>query len=66
MMRSLNLYLFRQLASAFLFAAVAVTFVMLFTESFRMLSLVIDNSSTLLIFFQLMALSVPTDRKSVV
>jgi lipopolysaccharide export system permease protein len=60
MMRSLNLYLFRQLATAFLFAAIAVTFVMLFTQSFRLLSLVIDNSATLMIFFHLMALSVPS------
>jgi lipopolysaccharide export system permease protein len=60
MMRRLNLYLFRQLATAFLFAAVTVTFVILFTQSFRLLSLVINNSATLVIFFQLMALTVPT------
>src|SRR5580698_9289714 len=56
----LNLYLLRQLIVAFLFAAVAVTFVILFTQSFRMLSLVIDNSSTMFFFVRLMALSVPT------
>jgi lipopolysaccharide export system permease protein len=60
MMRRLNLYLFRQLATAFLFAAVTVTFVILFTQSFRLLSLVINNSATLMIFMQLMALTVPT------
>ena len=56
----LNLYLLRQLLTAFLFASFAVSFVILFTQSFRLLSLVIDNSSTMLIFFQLMALSIPT------
>jgi len=59
-MNRLSLYLFRQLLTAFLFATAAVSFVVLFTQSFRILSLVIDNSSTLWIFFQLMALSVPT------
>ncbi|HEU0117654.1 MAG TPA: LptF/LptG family permease [Alphaproteobacteria bacterium] len=59
-MQRLGFYLFRQLATAFIFSAVAVSFVVLFTQSFRMLSLVIDNSSTLWVFFQLMALSVPT------
>lgn len=59
-MDRLSLYLFRQLTTAFVFAAVAVAFVILFTQSFRMLSLVIDNSSTLWIFFELMALSIPT------
>ena len=37
-----------------------MAFVILFTQSFRMLSLVIDNSATLWIFFLLMGLSVPT------
>jgi lipopolysaccharide export system permease protein len=59
-MDRLSLYLFRQLMTAFIFAATAVAFVILFTQSFRMLSLVIDNSSTLWIFFELMGLSVPT------
>lgn len=59
-MRRLSFYLFRQLLTAFVFAAAAVTFVILFTQSFRILSLVIDNSATLWIFFKLMALSVPT------
>ena len=56
----LNLYLLRQLLVAFIFACVAVTFVILFTQSFRLLSLVIDNSSTMWFFFRLMALSIPT------
>jgi len=59
-MNRLSFYLFRQLSSAFVFASVAVTFVILFTQSFRLLSLVIDNSSTMLIFFQMLGLSIPT------
>jgi len=59
-MNRLNLYLFRQLLIAFAFASGAVTFVILFTQSFRLLTLVIDNSSTMFIFFHLMALSIPT------
>src|ERR1700733_1455493 len=59
-MNRLGFYLFRQLAIAFVFASVAVAFVILFTQSFRILSLVIDNSSTILVFLQLMGLSVPT------
>ncbi len=60
MLLRLHLYLFRQILTAFLFAGVAVTFVVLFTQSFRMLSFVIDNSSTLAVFLQLMGLTVPT------
>ena len=59
-MNRLYLYLFRQLVVAFVFAAAAVTFVILFTQSFRLLSLVIDSSSTMWFFFRLMALSIPT------
>ncbi|MDR3423523.1 MAG: LptF/LptG family permease [Alphaproteobacteria bacterium] len=60
MNRILTLYLLRQLATAFAFAAGAVTFVVLFTQSFRLLSLVIENSATMLIFFQLLGLSALT------
>ncbi len=56
----LNLYLLRQLIVAFVFAAAAVTMVVLFTQSFRLLSLVIDNSATMWFFFRLMTLSIPT------
>src|ERR1700722_7476395 len=59
-MNRLNLYLLRQLTVAFIFAAAAVTFVILFTQSFRLLTLVIDNSATMWFFFRLLALSVPT------
>jgi lipopolysaccharide export system permease protein len=59
-MNRLNLYIFREALTAFLFACVAVTFVVLFTQSFRLLSFVIDNSATGLIFLQLMGLLMPT------
>jgi lipopolysaccharide export system permease protein len=60
MNRILTLYLLRQLAGTFAFATGAVTFVVLFTQSFRLLSLVIENSATLVIFFQLLGLSALT------
>jgi lipopolysaccharide export system permease protein len=59
-MNRLSRYVFRQLLVAFAFAAGAVSFVVLFTQSFRLLSLTIDNSSTLVFFARLMAMSVPT------
>lgn len=59
-MRRISLYLFRNLLSAFLFAGAAVTLVVLFSQSFRLLSFVIDNSGSVLIFLQLMALMIPT------
>lgn len=60
MIRRINFYLLQQIMIAFLFAGIAVTFVVLFTQSFRMLSFVIDNSSTMFVFFKLMGLLVPT------
>ncbi|MFA5040458.1 MAG: LptF/LptG family permease [Bdellovibrionales bacterium] len=60
MNRVLTIYLLRQLATAFAFATGAVTFVVLFTQSFRLLSLVIENSATMLIFFELLGLSALT------
>jgi len=60
LIRRINLYLFKQILVAFLFTGIAVSFVVLFTQSFRMLSFVIDNSSTVLVFFQLMGLMIPT------
>ena len=59
-MNHLRTYLFRQLATAFVFATTAVSFVVLFSQLFRLLSLVIDNSATLWIFFELLGLSIPT------
>ena len=59
-MPRLSFYLFRQLLTGFVFASAAVTLVVLFTQLFRLLSLVIDNASSLWIFFELMALTVPT------
>ncbi len=60
MNRTLTLYLLRQLATTFVFATGAVTFVVLFTQSFRLLSLVLENSATLVIFFELLGLSALT------
>ena len=60
MIRRLHLYLFRQILTAFLFSGVAVSFVVLFTQSFRMLSFVIDNAGSIGVFFQLMGLMIPT------
>jgi lipopolysaccharide export system permease protein len=60
MNRILTIYFLRQLAAAFAFATGAVTFVVLFTQSFRLLSLVIENSATMLIFFELLGLSALT------
>jgi len=59
-MHRLNVYLFRQLLIAFVFAGAAVSFVILFTQSFRLLTLVIDNAATMWIFLHLITLSVPT------
>lgn len=60
MIRRIDLYLFRQILTAFLFSGIAVTFVVLFTQSFRMLSFVIDNSGSAFVFLQLMGLMIPT------
>ncbi|MFA6279617.1 MAG: LPS export ABC transporter permease LptF [Bdellovibrionales bacterium] len=60
MIHRINLYLFRQILTAFLFSGIAVSFVVLFTQSFRLLSFVIDNSSSMAVFFRLMGLMLPT------
>ena len=57
MSRLLTLYVLRQMAVAFAFATGGVTFVVLFVQSFRLLSMVIDNAGTILVFFQLLGLS---------
>jgi lipopolysaccharide export system permease protein len=59
-MKRLGFYLFRQLLTAFVFACAAVSFVVLFTQSFRLLSIVIGSSATTWMFLYLMALSIPT------
>lgn len=59
-MHRLGFYLFRLLSQAFVFAAAAVIFVVIFTQSFHVLSLVLDNSATMIVFFQLMGLTIPT------
>jgi len=57
MSRILTLYLLRQLVTAFAFATGAVTFVVLFAQSFHLLSVVIENSATMMIFLKLLGLS---------
>ena len=58
-MNRLDRYLMRQLAMAFVFATLAVSFVVLFSQLFRLLSLVIDNSGTILAFAKLLTLTIP-------
>lgn len=60
MIPRLDRYLLRQILIAFSATLIALSCVILFTQSFRILSLVINNSSTMLIFFNLMALTIPT------
>ena len=55
----LALYIFRNSLTAFLFTSVVVTFVVLFVQSFKLLSFVIDNSGTMFVFFKLMSLMLP-------
>lgn len=59
-MNLLHRYLFRQILITLAFTCFAVTIVVLFTQSFRLLSLVIDNSASLFIFLQLALLTIPT------
>lgn len=58
-MNRLDRYLMRQLALAFIFATMGVSFVVLFSQLFRLLSLVIDNSGTIVVFIKLMGLTIP-------
>lgn len=58
-MNLIDRYLLRQLCIAFFFATLAVSFVVLFSQLFRLLALVISNSGTLVVFFKLMALTIP-------
>ena len=58
-MNQIDRYLMRQLLIAFLFATIAVSFVVLFSQMFRLLSLVINNSGTIWIFIKLMLLTIP-------
>ena len=50
-------YVMYMLSVAFVFATLAVTFVVLFSQSFRFLSLVVNNSATAFVFFTLLAVS---------
>ncbi|MBP7252746.1 MAG: LptF/LptG family permease [Alphaproteobacteria bacterium] len=56
----LHRYLLRQFLTALLFTGCAVTIVVLFTQSFRLLSLVVNNAAGLWIFLQLALLTIPT------
>lgn len=58
-MSKITWYLLRQNFYAFAFALVVVVCVVLLTQSFRMLSFVVENSATMLIFLKLMALMIP-------
>lgn len=58
-MNKLGWYLFKQTLTAFVFTTLALTFVLLFVISFRLLSFVINSSGTMLIFGELMSLSIP-------
>lgn len=53
-------YIFRQTLIACLFSGLAVCLVILFSQSFRLLTFVINNSGGIVIFFKLMGLMVPT------
>ena len=59
-MNRLSFYLFRQLMVAFCLSTAGVSFVVLFTQLFRLLSIVIDNSATIFLFFQMVVLSIFT------
>lgn len=59
-MSLLHRYLLRQILTVFAFTITAITIVVLFTQSFRLLSLVIDNSASLGIFLQMALLVIPT------
>jgi len=56
----LHRYLLRQFLTTLLFTCGAVIIVALFTQSFRLLSLVIDNAAGLWVFLQLALLLIPT------
>ncbi|MCL2474465.1 MAG: LptF/LptG family permease, partial [Alphaproteobacteria bacterium] len=59
LMKNLTLikYITYMLIVAFAFATLAVTFVVLFSQSFRFLALVVNNSATAFVFFTMLAVS---------
>lgn len=59
-MQLLHRYLLRQFLTAVIFTCSAVIVVALFTQSFRLLSLVVNNAAGLWIFLQLIILTIPT------
>lgn len=60
MIRRLTLYLAQNVLTAFLFSSAAVAFVVLFSQTFYLLSFVIDNAATISIFLKLASLTIPT------
>lgn len=60
MIRRLTLYLAKNVLTAFLFSSAAVAFVVLFSQTFYLLSFVIDNAATASIFLKLAGLTIPT------
>lgn len=59
-MNQINRYLFTQLLLSVFFACLAVTMVVWFSQSVRMLSLVMNNGGSLWAFLKLMVLLLPT------
>lgn len=59
-MNRIQRYLFSQLANSVFFSCLAVTVVVWFSQSVRMLTLVINNGGTLWAFLKLMTLLLPT------
>lgn len=59
-MNRLDRYLFIQLFLSVAFSCLAITIVVWFSQSIRLLSLVINNGGTLFSFFKLMVLILPT------
>ena len=59
MNQRLALYIFRNILTAFLFTGVVIAFVVLFVQSLKLLSFVMDNAGTALIFCELMGLMLP-------
>jgi lipopolysaccharide export system permease protein len=59
-MNRINTYLFWQLLVSVLFSCMAITVVVWFSQSIRLLSLVINNGGSLWSFFKLMLLILPT------
>ncbi len=60
MMNRVSFYLFRQILLSVLFSCLAITIVIWFSQSIKLLALVINNGGTLWSFIKLMILILPT------